>query len=128
MATIDTNEMKITKINSGLVYTSSLTNNTELSSTENVLVCTTTRNELPQYGDAVCTYDAKQPHEGEAGGGVVGAIVELGHLIVLPGVVSFREESRPLWVQSADRLRWGRIGKEKQCLLKQIFNCKEDKT
>lgn len=34
------------------------------------------------------TYNAKQPHQGEAGGGVVGAIVELGHLIVLPGLVS----------------------------------------
>lgn len=55
-----------------------------------------------------CTYDAKQPHEGEAGGGVVGAVVELGHLVVLPRVVSLREERRPLWVQSADRLRGGR--------------------
>lgn len=75
----------------------------------------------------ICTYDAKQPHEGEAGGGVVGAVVEFGHLIVLPGVVSFREKSCPLWVQSADRLRgvekWER---KTQRLLWHILSCKED--
>lgn len=36
----------------------------------------------------LCTYHAQQPHQGEAGGGIVGAIVELGDLIVLPGLVS----------------------------------------
>lgn len=44
---------------------------------------------LPNPGlytvEAVVTYDAQQPHLGEAGGGVVGAVVELGHLVVLPG-------------------------------------------
>lgn len=78
----------------------------------------------------ICTYDAKQPHEGEAGGGVVGAVVEFGHLIVLPGVVPVREERRPLWVQSADRLRraggnWKR--RRTQLLLWDLLKCKEEK-
>lgn len=78
----------------------------------------------------ICTYDAKQPHEGEAGGGVVGAVVEFGHLIVLPGVMSVREERRPLWVQSADRLRraggnWKR--RRTQLLLWDLLKCKEEK-
>lgn len=78
----------------------------------------------------ICTYDAKQPHEGEAGGGVVGAVVEFGHLVVLPGVVSVREERRPLWVQSADRLRRaGGIWKRRrtQLLLWDLLKCKEEK-
>lgn len=50
------------------------------------------------------TYDTQQPHQGEAGGGIVGAIVELGHLVILPGLISVREESRSLGVQSTDGL------------------------
>lgn len=53
------------------------------------------------------TYNTQQPHQGEAGGGIVGAIVELGHLIILPGLISVREESRSLGVQSTDGLGGG---------------------
>lgn len=50
------------------------------------------------------THHAQQPHEGEAGGGIVGPVVELRHLIVLPGLKSVRKESCSLWVQGTDGL------------------------
>lgn len=50
------------------------------------------------------TYDAQQPHEGEAGGGIMGTIVELRHLLILPRLKSVRKEGCSLWVQSTDGL------------------------
>lgn len=64
------------------------------------------------------TYDAQKPHEGEAGGGIMGSIVELGHLVILPSLKSVRKESCSLRVQSTDGL-WGE--EKKRCNLFLIF-------
>lgn len=62
------------------------------------------------------TYDAQKPHEGEAGGGVMGSVVELGHLVILPSLKSVREEGCSLWVQSTDGLR-GEVSQKKKHFL-----------
>lgn len=56
------------------------------------------------YSWGKLTYDAQQPHLGEGGGGVVGSVVELGHLVVLPGFIAVVEERRPLGVQGTNGL------------------------
>lgn len=50
------------------------------------------------------TYGPKQPHLSEAGGGIMRAVVEFRHLLVLPSVIAFRKERSPLWVECTDRL------------------------
>ena len=61
----------------------------------------------------VMTYDAQKPHLGEAGGGVVCAVVELGHLIIFPGFISVGEECSPLGVESTDGLQGEREGRQR---------------
>lgn len=70
-----------------------------------------------------CTYHTQQPHHGEAGGGVVGAIVELWHLIILPGFISVWEERRPLGIQSTNGLRGEKIKTTTHIYIKYIFKC-----
>ena len=53
---------------------------------------------------SLIAYDAQQPGLDEAGGWVVGPVVELGDLFILPGFIAVREERRPLGVQSTDGL------------------------